>query len=147
MNLYKRVLFFLFISLALNTTLSAGWGGLKYDNYAAHISNEIHKVFIKYDLCKVRNKDCAKKELLFISQAEPKISIYIYQVDNLQMIDEIIKIVMDEYQLAKRNGYNDLIINLAVFKQSHEELRKISFLNGLFNDYEFVNLTIKGEEK
>lgn len=146
MKSHKRVLIILFILFALSTTLMAGWGGLKYDNYASHISSEIYKVFIKYDLCKIKNKDCAKKELFFVSQSEPKISFYIYQVGNLQIVDEIIEILMNEYQLAQKNGDKDLVMHLVIFRESHKEMQ-IGFFDGIFNDYEFVNLTIRGEEK
>jgi hypothetical protein len=102
MKSYKRVLIIMYMLLALTITLNAGWGGLKYDNYASHISSEISRVFIKYNLCKDIRRDCQEKQLFFMNQAEPKIQIMVNSIENYKIINEIITIVIDEFGLAKK---------------------------------------------
>jgi hypothetical protein len=146
MILYKRVLIMLFILLALSTTLMAGWGGLKYDNYASHISSEIDRVFIKYNLCKDIRRDCQEKQLFFMNQAEPKIQVMVNSIENYKIINEIITIVIDEFELSKKNGDKDLTIYLS-FSRKNE--KQTGFFSSLFNDDDFIELELKlqGEEK
>ena len=131
------------VLLILSTTLSAGWGGYKYDKYAKHISSRIDKVFIKYDLCKGVKQDCLKKDLLFISQAEPNIWVSVNSIKNYKAINEIITIVLNEFELGQQNGDKDLTIYLSIQKDN----KKIGFFSGLFHDYDFIELKLKGEEK
>lgn len=147
MRIINKSIVVVLLLVFLNNLLYAGWGGLKYAEYATHISDQLYVLYIKHGICTDPKRDCRQKNIFFISQAEPKISFYIYQVGNLQMVDEIIEILMNEYQLAQKNGDKDLIIHLSIFKLSHDELNKIGFWDGIFNDYEFVNLTIKGDKK
>jgi len=44
-------------------------------------------------------------------------------------------------------GFTKLEIDLTVFKLAHAERNEIGFINQLFNNYTFVNLKIKGENK
>lgn len=147
MRLVNKLIALVFVLFFSNSLLYAGWGGLKYDKYVTHISSQLDILYVKHGICSDPKRDCRQKNIFFVSQAEPKISFYIYQVGNLQIVDEIIEILMNEYQLAQKNGDKDLIIHLSIFKLSHDELKKIGFWDGIFNNYEFVNLTIKGEEK
>ena len=144
MKSYKRVLIIIYMLLALTTTLNAGWGGLKYDNYASHISSEISRVFIKYNLCKDIRRDCQEKQLFFMNQAEPKIQIMVNSIENYKIINEIITIVIDEFELAKKNGDKDLTIYLSFSRKNEKE---IGFFRGLFHDDDFITLKLKGEEK
>lgn len=147
MKIINKSIALVLVLIFLNSLLYAGWGGYKYDEYATHISDQLYVLYIKNGICTDAKRDCRQKNIFFVSQAEPKISFYIYQVENLQMVDEIIEILMNEYQLAQKNGDKDLIIHLSIFKLSHDESKRIGFLDGIFNDYEFVNLTIKGDKK
>ena len=45
-NFLSKIMILIFITFTFGSTLNAGWGGLKYDNYASHISNEIITITI-----------------------------------------------------------------------------------------------------
>lgn len=147
MSLHKRLLGLVLILYLSNTTLDAGWGGMKYHEYTTHMIDDIYEVFIKNKICTDRNRDCQSKELILSQQAAPNIYLSIYSFKDLEILDEVIKIVIDEYTLAQNNGDTDLSIHLTVFERSHVELREIGFFDGLFNDHHIIDLSIRGEEK
>ena len=136
----KRALNILCILLILSTTLNAGWGGLKYDNYASRISSEIDRTLIKYNLCKDKKRDCQEIHLFFISQAEPEIKIAVNSIENYRIINEIITIVINEFELAQKNGDKDLTIYLSFTRKNEKEA---GFFNDIFKDNDFIKLKLK----
>jgi archaellin len=143
MEYYKKMVILLSIMLVLSITVNAGWGGIKYDKYANHITNNINNTFIKYGLCQGIKQDCLKKELLFISQAEPNIQISVNSIKNYKIINEIITIVITEFEKAQKNGDTDLTIYLSISKNN----KRVGFFDSLFQDNDFIRLKLKGEEK
>ena len=143
MNFLSKIMILIFITFTFGSTLNAGWGGLKYDNYASHISNEIDKVFIKYNLCKDRRGDCQEKRLFFMNQAEPKIQIMVNSIEDYKIINEIITITINEFELAQKNGDKDLTIYLTFSRKAKNEA---GFFSGLFHDDAFIVFKLQGNK-
>lgn len=147
MRIINKSIALVLVLIFLNSLLYAGWGGRKYDEYAAHISDKLYVLYIKHGICTDPKRDCRQKNIFFVSQAEPTLQFSLFLVDNLEMADSIIEIMIDEYGLAQKKGDKDLSIHLTICKESHQEIKNIGFLDSLFHEYAFIKLKLQGDKK
>ena len=70
-----------------------------------------------------------------MNQAEPKIQIMVNSIENYKIINEIITIVINEFELAQKNGDKDLIIYLSFSRKDEKET---GFFSDIFNDNDYI---------
>jgi len=142
-----RILQKLFMSLGFillfQISASAMGLSLKINKNAEILSNDIYEIFIENKICTNKMKDCTSKELLFFDGSTDTLYIYIFSIDNMKVVNEIIQVCTDRYS----KEHKDFSIDLSFYNISMKEKNKRGSIKELFNKSSFLEFKLKGEIK
>lgn len=112
---------------------------LTHHEQGLDIADEAPKVFIKYGLC-ADSSDCSKKEFGFYGRSGMNVAVELYEIRNIDVISEVIKLCLSEYERSNRK----LSINIVAYKEPHRNRVNTLFKWGTPKPY--IVIDFKGEQ-